>query len=136
MSSIQGYKMKEYSMPTKRYCQTLSLKNNPILIEEYRKIHSEEKAWPEIRAGIRAVGILEMEIYILGSQLFMIIETPLDFDWKIAMDKLSNLPRQAEWEKYVSKFQDCPCLSSSAEKLQIGRSGNSRYRIISALHRK
>ena len=74
MSSIQGYKMKEYSMPTKRYCQTLSLKNNPILIEEYRKIHSEEKAWPEIRAGIRAVGILEMEIYILGSQLFMIIE--------------------------------------------------------------
>ena len=116
MSSIQGYKMKEYSMPTKRYCQTLSLKNNPILIEEYRKIHSEEKAWPEIRAGIRAVGILEMEIYILGSQLFMIIETPLDFDWKIAMDKLSNLPRQAEWEKYVSKFQDCPYLSSSAEK--------------------
>ena len=119
MSSIQGYKMKEYSMPTKRYCQTLSLKNNPILIEEYRKIHSEEKAWQEIRAGIRAVGILEMEIYILGSQLFMIIETPLDFDWKIAMDKLSNLPRQAEWEKYVSKFQDCPCLSSSAEKWKL-----------------
>lgn len=119
MSSIQGYKMKEYSMPTKRYCQTLSLKNNPILIEEYRKIHSEEKAWPEIRAEIRAVGILEMEIYILGSQLFMIIETPLDFDWKIAMDKLSNLPRQAEWEKYVSKFQDCPCLSSSAEKWKL-----------------
>lgn len=119
MSSIQGYKMKEYSMPTKRYCQTLSLKNNPILIEEYRKIHSEEKAWPEIRAGIRAVGILEMEIYILGSQLFMIIETPLDFDWKIAMDKLSNLPRQAEGEKYVSKFQDCPCLSSSAEKWKL-----------------
>ena len=119
MSSIQGYKMKEFSMPTKRYCQTLSLKNNPILIEEYRKIHSEEKAWPEIRAGIRAVGILEMEIYILGSQLFMIIETPLDFDWKIAMDKLSNLPRQAEWEKYVSKFQDCPCLSSSPEKWKL-----------------
>lgn len=119
MSSIQGYKMKEFSMPTKRYCQTLSLKNNPILIEEYRKIHSEEKAWPEIRAGIRAVGILEMEIYILGSQLFMIIETLLDFDWKIAMDKLSNLPRQAEWEKYVSKFQDCPCLSSSAEKWKL-----------------
>ena len=119
MSSIQGYKMKEYSMPTKRYCQTLSLKNNPILIEEYRKIHSEEKAWPEIRAGIRAGGILEKEIYILGSQLFMIIETPLDFDWKIAMDKLSNLPRQAEWEKYVSKFQDCPYLSSSAEKWKL-----------------
>ena len=60
-----------------------------------------------------------MEIYILGSQLFMIIETPLDFDWEIAMDKLSNLPRQAEWEKYVSKFQYCPYLSSSAEKWKL-----------------
>lgn len=48
-----------------------------------------------------------------------IIETPLDFDWEIAMDKLSNLPRQAEWEKYVSKFQDCPYLSSSAEKWKL-----------------
>ena len=119
MSSIQGYKMKEYSMPTKRYCQTLSLKNNPILIEEYRKIHSEEKAWPEIRAGIRAVGILEMEIYILGSQLFMIIETPLDFDWKIAMDKLSNLPRQAEWEALTARYQKASADASSAEKWQL-----------------
>ena len=26
-------------------------------------------------------GILEMEIYILGTNLFMIVETPLDFGW-------------------------------------------------------
>ena len=102
MPHIQGYKMKEYDIPTKRYCQTLSLKNDPMLIEEYRKIHSEE-----------------MEIYILGSQLFMIIETPLDFDWEIAMDKLSHLPRQADWEKYVSRFQECSPLSSSAEKWKL-----------------
>ena len=116
MSSIQGYKMKEYSMPTKRYCQTLSLKNNPILIEEYRKIHSEEKAWPEIRAGIRAVGILEMEIYILGTRLFMIVETPLDFDWDTAMERLNTLPRQQEWEEYMAIFQQAAPGMSSAEK--------------------
>ena len=114
-----GYVVQEYKVPVKRYCQTMDLKDNPELIAEYVKRHSEAEAWPEIRDGIREVGILEMEIYILGSQLFMIIETPLDFDWKIAMDKLSNLPRQAEWEKYVSKFQDCPCLSSSAEKWKL-----------------
>ena len=119
MSSIQGYKMKEYSMPTKRYCQTLSLKNNPILIEEYRKIHSEEKAWPEIRAGIRAVGILEMEMYILGSQVFMIIETPINFDWETAMNKLAHLPKQEEWENYVSRFQECVPGSTSAEKWKL-----------------
>ena len=76
----QGYPTKNYSMPVKRYCQTLSLKDNPALIAEYRKIHSRAEAWPEIRAGIRSVGILEMEIYISGSQVFMIVETPMDFD--------------------------------------------------------
>ena len=116
MSSIQGYKMKEFSMPTKRYCQTLSLKNDPMLIEEYRKIHSEEKAWPEIRAGIRAVGILEMEIYILGTRLFMIVETPLDFDWDTAMERLNTLPRQQEWEEYMAIFQQAAPGMSSAEK--------------------
>lgn len=76
-------------MPVKRYCQTLDLKNNPELIAEYREIHSREKAWPEIREGIRSVGILEMEIYIIGSRLFMIVETPLDFDWDTAMKRLA-----------------------------------------------
>ena len=89
MTHNQGYTVKQHAVPVKRYCQTLNLKNNPELIAEYRKIHSREEAWPEIRAGIRSVGILEMEIYILGSRLFMIIETPLDFDWETAMDKLS-----------------------------------------------
>ena len=34
-----GYKMKEYGIPTKRYCQTLDLKDDPELISEYRKRH-------------------------------------------------------------------------------------------------
>ena len=114
-----GYVVQEYKVPVKRYCQTMDLKDNPELIAEYVKRHSEAEAWPEIRDGIREVGILEMEIYILGSQLFMIIETPLDFDWEIAMDKLSHLPRQADWEKYVSRFQECSPLNSSAEKWKL-----------------
>lgn len=119
MMDEQGYEMKEYKMLTKRYCQTLCLKNSPTLIEEYRKIHSKEEAWPEIREGIRSVGILEMEIYILGTQLFMIVETPIDFDWETAMDKLSQLPRQAEWEEYVSRFQECSSQCTSAEKWKL-----------------
>ena len=51
---MEGYRVKEYGMPVKRYCQALDLKNNPELIAEYRKIHSREKAWPEIRAGSRS----------------------------------------------------------------------------------
>ena len=38
-----GYKMKEYGIPTKRYCQTLDLKDDPELISEYRKRHTRSK---------------------------------------------------------------------------------------------
>ena len=114
-----GYRVKDYQQPVKRYCQTLSLKENPALIAEYKKRHRQENAWPEILAGIKEVGILEMEIYILGSRLFMIVETPLDFDWETAMKRLSTLPRQQEWEDYMSIFQQAAEGASSAEKWQL-----------------
>ena len=115
----EGYRVKEYGQPVKRYCQTLDLKDEPELIKEYVKRHSRAEAWPEIREGIRAVGILEMEIYIRGSRLFMIVETPLDFDWDTAMRHLATLPRQAEWEEYMTVFQVCNPGTSSAEKWKL-----------------
>lgn len=113
-----GYQVKQYEGPVKRYCQTLDLRNDPALIAEYRKRHSQGFAWKEIIAGIREVGILEMEIYILGTRLFMIVETPTDFDWDTAMERLSTLPRQAEWEDYMAEFQLVKAGMSSAEKWQ------------------
>ncbi|KAA6314891.1 L-fucose mutarotase, partial [termite gut metagenome] len=68
-----GYLVQEYKQPVKRYCQTLDLRDNPELISEYRNRHSQEKIWSEIPEGIRQVGILEMEIYLLGTRLFMIV---------------------------------------------------------------
>lgn len=115
----QGYKVREYNVPVKRYCQMLSLKDDPALVAEYRERHSEGKVWPETLAAIREVGILEMEIYILGTNLFMIVETPLDFDWDTAMAKMAALPRQAEWEEYMSIFQQVEPGASSAEKWQL-----------------
>ena len=114
-----GYRVKEYRQPVKRYCQTLELRDNPALIKEYRCRHSREHAWREILDGIRQVGILEMELYILGTRLFMIVETPLDFDWDTAMARLATLPRQAEWEDYMAEFQLVKQGLSSAEKWQL-----------------
>ena len=121
MSEIakQGYRVQEYHGPVKRYCQTMDLKDNPELIEEYIKRHSEAYAWPEIREGIRQVGILEMEIYILGTRLFMIVETPEDFNWDEAMAKLATLPRQAEWEYYMAIFQMAEAGAKSNEKWRL-----------------
>ena len=115
----QGYKVKEYHGPVKRYCQALNLKDNPELIAEYRKRHSKGEVWPETLAAIREVGILEMEIYILGTRLFMIVETPLDFEWDTAMARMATLPKQEEWEAYMAVFQQAEAGASSAEKWQL-----------------
>lgn len=113
---LQGYVQNEYPCQVKRYCQTLDLKDDATLIEQYRALHSRELHWKEIRDGIKAVGILEMELYICGNRLFMIVDTPLDFDWDSAMAKLATLPRQAEWEDTVAVFQACRPGSTSAQK--------------------
>lgn len=112
----EGYKVQEYNCPVKRFCQTLDLKDDSALIAEYRKRHSEGEVWSEIIDGIREVGILEMEIYIVGTRLFMIVETPVDFDWDEAMARLATLPRQQEWEDYMSEFQAAAAGASSNEK--------------------
>lgn len=116
---MDGYNQKTFKCTTKRYVQTLDLRDDPDMIAEYRKWHSEEFHWKEIRDGIKAVGILEMEIYILGTRLVMIVDAPEDFDWQSAMDQLATLPRQAEWEAFVAKLQGCRPEARSDEKWQM-----------------
>lgn len=103
----------------KRYCKTLSLKNDPELIEEYKKVHAMGNTWPEISRGMRQVGILDMEIYLWGNRLFMIMDTVADFDHEEAMKELADKPRQAEWEAYVSRFQGTSDEVSAADKWQL-----------------
>lgn len=101
-----------------RYCRTMDLRDDPQLIAEYRRRHADGNAWPEILRGIRQVGILEMEVYILGTRLVMIIEAPASLDLDKAMAELATLPRQQEWEDYMSIFQNSRPGSTSAEKWQ------------------
>ena len=103
----------------KRYCKTLVLKNDPELIKAYKVVHAPGAAWPEITKGMREVGIVDMEIYIQGTQLFMIMDTVPDFNHDEAMKKLANKPRQAEWEAYVSQFQKSSSNASADEKWQL-----------------
>ncbi len=103
----------------KRFCKTLVLKDDDKLIEEYKKVHAPGAAWPEITQGMKEVGILDMEIYIHGNQLFMIMDTVPDFDHDKAMKELAKKPRQAEWEAFVSRFQQSSADASADEKWQL-----------------
>ena len=101
----------------KRYCQTLTLVDDEELIAQYVEAH--QHVWPEIIEGQRQVGILDMQIYRKGRLLFMICDTVDDFDWEHDMVRLAALPRQAEWEAYVSQFQGCSANARSDEKWQL-----------------
>ena len=103
----------------KRYCKTLELKDDPELIEGYKKAHAPGAAWPEITRGMREIGILDMEIYLDGTRLFMIMDTVPDFDHERASIELAKKPRQAEWEGWVSRFQKASANSSAGEKWRL-----------------
>jgi L-rhamnose mutarotase len=103
----------------KRFCKTLTLKDDPQLIADYKKVHSPGETWPEISQGMRDVGILNMEIYILGTRLFMIMDTVPDFDHEKAMKELAVKPRQSEWEAYVSRFQNTSAEATADDKWQV-----------------
>lgn len=101
----------------KRYCQTLELVDDEKMIARYVEAHAH--VWPEVIEGQHQVGILGMEIYRRGRRLFMICDTVDDFDWERDSARLAALPRQAEWEAYVSQFQGCAADARSDEKWQM-----------------
>jgi L-rhamnose mutarotase len=100
----------------KRYCKTLMLEDDPQLIAEYKQAHAAGAAWPEITQGMIDVGILDMEIYIVGTRLIMIMDTVPDFDHDRAMAKLATKPRQSEWEAAMARFQRTSSDASADEK--------------------
>lgn len=118
-SSNFGYDVKQFDQPTKRYCQTLDLRDDPELIATYKRLHSAEGVWPEILDGIKKAGILEMEIYLLGTRLFMIVELPADANWDKVMQKMGSFPRQTEWEELTARYQMAEAHAGSAEKWKL-----------------
>jgi L-rhamnose mutarotase len=88
---------------TRRYCLTLDLKDDPALIAEYKRHH--EKIWPEITKSIREAGIVDMEIHLHGTRMFMIMEVKesFSFDRKSAADRSNS--KVQEWEALMWKFQ-------------------------------
>ena len=61
----------------RRYCLTLDLKDDPKLIADYKKHH--ESIWPEVAASIKQAGVVDMEIYVLGTRMCMIMEVMVVF---------------------------------------------------------
>ena len=87
----------------KHYCLALDLQDDPDLIAEYKRYH--QKVWPEITKSIRDAGIEDMEIYLLGTRLFMIMEVNEKFSFEAKAKADRSNPKVREWEELMWKFQ-------------------------------
>ena len=87
----------------RHFCLTLDLKDDPRLIAEYKRYH--EKIWPEITQSIKDSGIEDMEIYLLGTRLFMIMEVNDRFSFEEKSEADRSNPKVQEWERLMWKFQ-------------------------------
>jgi len=99
---------------TRRYCFTLDLQDDPQLITAYKRHH--EKIWPEITRSIRDAGVEDLEIYLLGTRLCMIMEVNEEFSFeaKAAADQAN--PRVREWEELMWHYQKPLPQAKSGEK--------------------
>jgi L-rhamnose mutarotase len=86
-----------------RHCLMLDLKDNEEAISEYKRYHV--KIWPEVRQSLVDAGVVEMEIYLGGTRLFMIMDVNDSFSLsaKAAADAVNT--KVQEWEAIMHGFQ-------------------------------
>ena len=102
---------------TKRYCLTLDLKNDPRLISEYKRYH--EKIWPEITKSIKDAGIVDLEIYLIGTRMFMVMEVNEQFSFEAKGNADRANLKVREWEELMWKYQQALPSAQPGEKWQL-----------------
>lgn len=97
-----------------RYCLALDLKDDADLIAAYKELHSN--VWPQIIESITGAGIDQMEIYLAGNRLFMIMEANDDFSFeKKALADGAN-EKVKQWEELMWKYQQALPVAKPGEK--------------------
>jgi L-rhamnose mutarotase len=87
-----------------RYALALDLVDDAQRIADYEKAH--EAIWPEVHAHLLNQGVLGMEIYRLGTRLFMVMEVdPAVYSAeRMAQASLDN-PAIVRWEALMWTYQ-------------------------------
>jgi L-rhamnose mutarotase len=87
-----------------RYALALDLVDDAQKIAAYEKAH--QAIWPEVRDHLRAQGVLDMEIYRLGTRLFMVMEVdPLVYSAESMALAAQAKPKIVQWENWMWTYQ-------------------------------
>jgi L-rhamnose mutarotase len=88
-----------------RHVFTIKLKDEPGVVETYRRHHRD--VWPEVQASLRRAGVEYMDIYLLGRTLVMVVETREGLDYATAFaSHAASSPRVVEWERLMKSLQE------------------------------
>jgi L-rhamnose mutarotase len=96
-----------------RHVLTVDLRDDPGAIESY--IAEHRRVWPEVIASLRRAGIREMEIFILGRRLVMVVEIDGPDVRRAFQAHAASSPRVAEWETMMKALQEPPPAGTPGE---------------------
>lgn len=101
-------------MKSTKYYLALDLKDDDILIAEYKAYH--QAVWPEIITSIKEAGIEDLEIYAIGNRMVMImtVNDSFSFEKKASMD--ANNPKVQEWETLMWNYQQALPVAKKGDK--------------------
>jgi L-rhamnose mutarotase len=97
-----------------RHCLALDLKNDETAISEYKRYHV--KIWPEVKKSLFDAGIVEMEIYLVGPRLFMIMDVDDNFSLSAKAAADAANAKVQEWETLMADFQQELPQSTAGQK--------------------
>jgi L-rhamnose mutarotase len=89
----------------RRLCFALDLADEPELIERYKHWHRPGGPPESINRSIRAADIRELEIWLTGPRLFMIMDVGPDFNPAAKAAADAGDPDVQAWEKLMWEFQ-------------------------------
>jgi L-rhamnose mutarotase len=97
-----------------RYVFTINLKANPGIAVTYARHHRD--VWPEVQTSLRQAGVEQMDIYLLGRRVVMVVEMRDGVDYRTAFaSHASSSPRVAEWERLMKSLQE-PATEAGADE--------------------
>jgi L-rhamnose mutarotase len=86
-----------------RQVLAIDLKDDSV-VATYREYH--QRVWPEVLESLRASGVLDVQIYVLGRRVVMIANLEDGADLRRAFaTRIASHPRVAEWERLMMSLQ-------------------------------
>lgn len=87
-----------------RHVLAVDLKDDPQIVETYTAHH--QRVWPEVLRSLREAGLEDMEIFVHGRRLVMIVETRGNAACETIFARhAASHPRVAQWEALMRSMQ-------------------------------